>query len=34
MREQTACTVMASLPQRTSGITSVGLNAVASVKPR
>ncbi len=34
MREQTDCTVMASLPQRASGITSVGLNAVASVKPR
>ena len=34
MREQTACTVMASLAQRASGITSVGLNAVASVKPR
>ena len=34
MREQTDRTVMASLPQRASGITSVGLNAVASVKPR
>jgi hypothetical protein len=33
-REPTACTVMASLAQRASGITSVGLNAVASVKPR
>jgi hypothetical protein len=29
-----ACTVMASLPQRLSGITSVGLKAVALVKPR
>ena len=34
MRELTACTVMASLAHRVSGITSVGLNAVASVKPR
>ena len=34
MREQTACTVIANLPQRASGITSVGLNAVALVKPR
>ena len=34
MREPTACTVMASLAHRASGITSVGLNAVASVKPR
>jgi hypothetical protein len=34
MREQTACTVMASVAHRASGITSVGLNAVASVKPR
>jgi hypothetical protein len=34
MREQTACTVMASLAQRAIGITSVGLNAVALVKPR
>ena len=30
-RELTACTVMASFAHRTSGITSVGLNAVASV---
>jgi len=34
MMEPTACTVMANLAQRASGITSVGLNAVASVKPR
>ncbi len=33
-REVTACTVMAALAQRASGITSVGLNAVALVKPR
>ncbi len=33
-RDPTACTVMASLAQRASGITSVGLNAVALVKPR
>ncbi len=29
-----ACTAMASLAQRASGITSVGLKAVALVKPR
>jgi hypothetical protein len=34
MMEPTACTVIANLAQRASGITSVGLNAVASVKPR
>ena len=34
MMEQTACTVIASFAQRASGITSVGLNAVASVKAR
>ena len=33
-REASAYTVMASLPHRASGITSVGLNAVALVKPR
>ena len=33
-REASAWTVMASLPHRASGITSVGLNAVALVKPR
>ena len=32
--EPTACTDMTNLAQRASGITSVGLNAVASVKPR
>jgi hypothetical protein len=34
IRELTACTVIANFPQRASGITSVGLNAVALVKPR
>lgn len=34
IRETTACTVITNLAQRVSGITSVGLNAVASVKPR
>jgi hypothetical protein len=34
MSEETACTVIANLAQRASGIMSVGLNAVASVKPR
>jgi len=33
-RDVVACTVMASLPHRASGITSVGLNAVALVNPR
>src|SRR5262249_43853859 len=33
-REVAACMVMAALAQRASGITSVGLNAVALVKPR
>ena len=33
-REVAACTVMAALAHRASGITSVGLNAVALVKPR
>src|SRR5579871_907170 len=33
-REVIACTVMAALAQRASGITSVGLKAVALVKPR
>jgi hypothetical protein len=32
--EAVACTAIASLAQRQSGITSVGLNAVALVKPR
>ncbi len=32
--EPAACRVMAALAQRASGITSVGLNAVALVKPR
>ena len=32
--EPAACMVMAALAQRASGITSVGLNAVALVKPR
>jgi hypothetical protein len=34
MREPTASTVMANLAHQASGIASVGLNAVASVKPR
>ena len=34
IRETTACTVITNLAQRASGITSVGLNAVASVKLR
>jgi len=33
-REPTACAVMANLPHRASGMTSVGLRAVAAVKPR
>ena len=33
-REPAACRVMTALAQRASGITSVGLNAVALVKPR
>jgi hypothetical protein len=32
--EPNACTVIASLAHRASGMTSVGLNAVAFVKPR
>jgi hypothetical protein len=32
--DMNACTAMASLTQRASGMTSVGLNAVAAVKPR
>jgi len=32
--ELIACTVIAALAHRASGITSVGLNAVALVKPR